>query len=91
MKTKRDAYVKRLNAAYLAGMQKGHVEYIKGHAKFTGPNEIVVGGEKIPAKRILIATGTKPMIPGNTPGEAKLCMVSSHSHSGACSVHDRYA
>jgi pyruvate/2-oxoglutarate dehydrogenase complex dihydrolipoamide dehydrogenase (E3) component len=69
VKEKRDAYVKRLNAAYQNGLDKDSVEHIHGHAKFTGPNDVVVGDMKIPAKRILIATGTKPMIPANTPGK----------------------
>ena len=69
MKTKRDAYIKRLNGIYFNNLKKDNVEYLKGHAKFTSPNEVSVGDEKIPAKRILIATGTKPMVPENTPGE----------------------
>lgn len=43
------------------------MEYIAGHARFTGPKEVTVGDQVITAKHILIATGTKPMIP-NIPG-----------------------
>lgn len=43
------------------------MEYISGHAKFTGPKQVTVGDEVITAERILIATGTKPIVP-NVPG-----------------------
>ena len=43
-----------------------HVEYIAGHAKFTGPKEVTVDGAKYTAEHILIATGTKPIIPLHT-------------------------
>ena len=48
------------------------MEYISGHAQFTGPSEVKVGDRTLTAKHILIATGTKPMIPPNTPGESLL-------------------
>ena len=70
MKQKRDAYVKRLNGIYFNNLQKDNVEYVKGHATFTGPKEVVVGDQKLTAKHILIATGTKPIIPDNTPGNS---------------------
>ena len=68
IKKTRDEYIKRLNGIYYNNLQKDKVELITGHAKFTGPNEVTVGDQKITAKHILIATGTKPMIPPNTPG-----------------------
>ncbi len=38
-------------------------ELIEGEARFTGPNTIVVNGEHIEARRIVIATGTRPSVP----------------------------
>ena len=67
MKKSRDDYVKRLNGIYFSNLQKDNVEYVKGHATFTGPREVSVGDQKYTAKHILIATGTKPMVP-QTPG-----------------------
>lgn len=67
VKKSRDDYVKRLNGIYFNNLQKDNVEYIKGHATFTGPREVTVGDQKYTAKHILIATGTKPMVPP-TPG-----------------------
>ena len=45
-----------------------NVEYIAGHASFTGPKEVTVGDQKYTAEHILIATGTKPIVP-DVPGE----------------------
>ncbi|XP_064394075.1 glutathione reductase, mitochondrial-like [Halichondria panicea] len=68
IKKSRDEYVKRLNGIYFNNLEKDNVEYISGHAQFTGPSEVKVGDRTLTAKHILIATGTKPMIPPNTPG-----------------------
>ena len=45
------------------------MEYFAGHAKFTGPTEVVVGDQRLTATHILVATGTKPIIP-QVPGES---------------------
>lgn len=36
------------------------IEQLHGHASFTGPNEIAVGETRIRARKILIASGSKP-------------------------------
>ena len=46
------------------------MEYIRGHAKFTGPREVTVDGVKYTGEKILIATGTKPIVP-SVPGGAE--------------------
>lgn len=43
------------------------MELITGHATFTSPKEVKVGEETITAEHILIATGTKPIVP-QVPG-----------------------
>jgi len=48
IKTKRDAYVKRLNGIYERNLEKDSVEYIFGRAKFLGKNEIQVDPIKGP-------------------------------------------
>ena len=50
-----------------------HVEYIPGHAKFTGPHEVTVDGVKYTGEKILIATGTKPIVP-SVPGGKSVCV-----------------
>ena len=52
------------------------MEYIAGHAKFTGPKEVTVDGAKYTAEHILIATGTKPIIP-SIPGDY-VCLCLNH-------------
>jgi len=42
LKTKRDAYIKRLNGIYERNLEKDSVEYIFGRAKFLGKNELQI-------------------------------------------------
>ena len=73
--------MKRLNGIYFNNLQKDNVEYISGHAKFTGPKEVKVGDRVLNAKHILIATGSKPIIPANTPGVCEwlcVCVIPLH-------------
>lgn len=72
-KTKRDAYVKRLNGIYERNLSNDKVEYLHGRASLTGKNEAEVtldDGSKaiIRAKKILLAVGGHPTIPQNIPG-----------------------
>ncbi len=39
-------------------------QFIDGYAKFCGPNALEVNGEVIEAERIIIATGSRPVVPG---------------------------
>lgn len=39
------------------------VHVVKGEARFTGPREVEVGGERISARRFVIATGSSPAVP----------------------------
>lgn len=58
MKHKRDAYIKRLNGIYERNLEKDNVEYISGMASFVSNDSVTLGnGEKIHAKKILIAVG----------------------------------
>ncbi|UJF16506.1 glutathione-disulfide reductase [Jeotgalibaca sp. MA1X17-3] len=63
----RDAYIERSRNSYDAGFERRNVEVIYGHATFIDSNTIEVGGEKIRAKHILIATGAYPLVP-SIPG-----------------------
>lgn len=72
-KTKRDAYIKRLNGIYEKNLKNDKVEYIHGFATLTGKNtaEITLDdGTKttVNAKKILLAVGGHPTIPQNIPG-----------------------
>jgi glutathione reductase (NADPH) len=67
LKTRRDAYVTRLNDIYERNLDKRGVEYIQGAAKFVDPHTLAVGDEHYRAERIAIATGGRPMVP-DIPG-----------------------
>lgn len=66
-KTKRDAYIKRLNGIYERNLANDKVDYIKGRGHFLSQNEIEVTGEDgikttYGADKILIATGACPSL-----------------------------
>lgn len=59
----RDQYIERSRKSYLATFEKNNVELIQGHASFKSPNEVIVNGETLRAKHIIIATGGRPLLP----------------------------
>ncbi len=67
LKSRRDAYVKRLNDIYASNLEKRNVEYIAGYARFKDAHAVVVDDREIGAERILIATGGRPIVP-DVPG-----------------------
>ncbi|KAL2077506.1 hypothetical protein ACEWY4_027010 [Coilia grayii] len=64
LKTKRDAYIGRLNQIYLGNLNKANIVSIEGLASFTDDAEptVEVGGKKYTAPHILIATGGRPSV-----------------------------
>src|SRR3954462_10628531 len=54
----RDEAVKGLTQGVAFLFKKNKVEWLKGHARFTGPNSIDVGGQGYTGKNIVIATGS---------------------------------
>lgn len=67
VKTKRDAYVKRLNGIYATNLDKSEVEHFDGHAKFDSNGICHVGDIQLQAEHTMIATGGFPIVP-NIPG-----------------------
>lgn len=70
---KRAAYVKRLNGIYEKNLKNDKVEYLHGLASFQDPHTVrVVLDDKsevdIKAKKILVAVGGHPNIPGGIEG-----------------------
>jgi len=63
LRKSRDDYVAWLNGRYQAGLEKNKVEWIRGHARFTGPRAIAVDGARLEAPHVAIATGGRPTIP----------------------------
>jgi len=66
----KDKEIARLEAAYVAALEKPGVEIIRDRAVVTGPNSIklVKDGRELSARYILVATGGHPFIP-DIPGK----------------------
>ncbi|XP_061832738.1 glutathione reductase, mitochondrial isoform X3 [Nerophis lumbriciformis] len=64
LKTKRDAYISRLNHIYRSNLDKAKIQTIEGHARFTSDPQptVEVSGRKYTAPHILIATGGQPSV-----------------------------
>src|SRR5215475_16044397 len=67
LKTKRDAYVARLNSIYESNLAKRHIEVVRGYGSLVDGHTVDVGGRKLTAPHILIAVGGQPMLP-DIPG-----------------------
>jgi len=63
LKSRRDAYVKRLNGIYETNLDNSGVVYIAGVARFVDARIVAVGDERYQADRIVIATGGRPGVP----------------------------
>lgn len=72
-KTKRDAYVKKLNGIYERNLDNDGAHFVHATATFTGKNQVELkldDGSKqtVKGKHVLIATGGYPTIPKDIPG-----------------------
>ncbi|KAL7766275.1 hypothetical protein ACKLNR_004191 [Fusarium oxysporum f. sp. zingiberi] len=72
-KTKRDAYIKRLNGIYERNLNNDNVDYLHGWARLVSKNQAEVTLDDnskvlVNAKKILVAVGGKPTIPPEIPG-----------------------
>lgn len=72
-KKNRDAYIHKLNTIYHKNVDNSGIEYINGTAKFTKAKEIEVNGqggkaERYSAEHIMIATGSKSIMPSKFEG-----------------------
>jgi glutathione reductase (NADPH) len=72
-KTKRDAYIKRLNGIYERNLANDKVQYLNGWGRLLSKNQVEVtkqDGSKVVvnAKKILIAVGGRPTPPPQIPG-----------------------
>ena len=60
----RDFMIRDLDdAAQVKGYEEQGVTVFKGVGSLSGPHEVEVGGERLESERIVIATGTEPLIP----------------------------
>ena len=63
LKAGRDAYVARLNGIYAANLEKKGIDWLRGAARFIGPQTVSVGAEELTAEHLTIATGGRPALP----------------------------
>jgi glutathione reductase (NADPH) len=63
LKTRRDAYIARLNSIYGRNLEKRDVRYIAGKGRFIDSHTVDVDGTRFGADRIVIATGGRPIVP----------------------------
>lgn len=67
LKSRRDAYVKRLNGIYSKNLDTRGVTLINGGARFVDAHTVQVGDRQYTAERIFVATGGRPIVP-DIPG-----------------------
>ena len=68
LKSRRDAYVKRLNGIYRRNLERKSIDWIQASGRFAGPNRIATdNGDEFRGDHVLIATGGYPIVP-DLPG-----------------------
>jgi glutathione reductase (NADPH) len=63
----RNAYIERMHAAYATGLDRNGTRLVRGFARLVDARTVEVGGERLQARHILIATGGVPSHP-DIPG-----------------------
>ena len=63
----KDREIARLNGVYEALLRQRGVEILRARARITGPHALEVDGRTVTAERILVATGSWPVVP-DVPG-----------------------
>jgi glutathione reductase (NADPH) len=66
LKSRRDAYIERLNGIYAGNLARRNIEVVHAHASFSGPQTVQAGGREFTGQ-MLIATGGYPLVP-RVPG-----------------------
>ncbi len=67
LKSRRDAYIRRLNGIYASNLDKRRITLVRHTASFEGPREIRAGGRVYRADHVIVATGGYPELP-DIPG-----------------------
>ncbi|MGH8139487.1 MAG: glutathione-disulfide reductase [Steroidobacteraceae bacterium] len=63
LKSKRDAYVLRLNAIYESNLARRNIQVVRGRGRFLDARTVEAAGRTLTAPHIIIATGGRPMLP----------------------------
>jgi glutathione reductase (NADPH) len=67
LKEKRDAFIARLNGIYARNLSAKGVTLLRGSARFVDSHTVEVGGARMTAPHVVIATGGVPVVP-DLPG-----------------------
>jgi glutathione reductase (NADPH) len=63
LKSRRDAYIERLNGIYAANLARHKVELVRGRASFSDAHTVNAAGRALTAPHIVVATGGRPQLP----------------------------
>lgn len=63
LKTRRDAYIARLNGIYEGNLDRRGVTLLRGRASLGGAGSVMVDGRNYRARHVVIATGGRPAVP----------------------------
>jgi glutathione reductase (NADPH) len=63
LKRKRDEYILRLNGIYERNLANRKITLLRGRARLVAADAIEVGGQRISAPHIVLATGGRPVVP----------------------------
>jgi glutathione reductase (NADPH) len=63
MKTRRDAYVARLNGIYESNLAKRNIELVRGRGRFLDAHTVGAAGQQLSAPHIIVAVGGRPLVP----------------------------
>lgn len=74
LRARREAYIARMRDVYQKNLHKDNVQLFTGYARFSGAQEVTVGGATLSAAHVLIATGSAASVP-DLPG-AELGVIS---------------
>lgn len=77
LKKNRDTYIERLRSFYHSLYEKIDLDFYKGFAKFLDANRIQVGENILEGEKILIATGSHPVMDQKIEG-IEHCLNSDH-------------
>lgn len=64
---RREEYIERLRGIYARNLDRDGVTLVRGRARFTGERSVTVDDRTLEAEHVLIATGSRPAVPG-VPG-----------------------
>lgn len=67
LRKNKDREIERLNGIYGGLLEKAGVELMRGRSRLLDPNTVEVAGARHSARRILVATGGRPIVP-DIPG-----------------------